>query len=99
MIRTFDFIFVLLRSEEKREQVCLLMEQAEDVEYDIDGWHLGFDQKRMVVTVTNNGTDEYLKSKFIPAEISYRSLKELMRCDENDNNDERIDGYEINYLW
>lgn len=53
-------------------------------------------QKRRVVTVTNNGTDEYLKSKFVPAEISYRSLKELMRCDEND---ERMDGYEINYLW
>ena len=54
------------------------MEQKNDVEYDLRGWHLLFEQKRTIVTVTSNGTDDYLEWKFIPAEISYKSLRIMM---------------------
>lgn len=97
MIRTFNFVFGLQRSEEKRKVIHSMMEQIDDVEYDLQGWHLHFDQKRKIVTVTSNGTDDYLEYKFIPAEISYKSLQTMMGCnEETDDNDE--EELEIKFL-
>ena len=67
-----------------------MMEQSEDVEYDIHGWHLYFAQKRNVVIVTSNGTDDYLEWKFIPAEISYKSFLEMI-----ESNGKREEGLEL----
>lgn len=83
MIKTFDFVFELRRSEEKRKIIYSMMEQLNDVEYDLRGWHLVFDQKRSIVTITSNGTDEHLEWKFIPAEISYKSLRSIVEYDKD----------------
>ena len=81
MVRTFDFVFLLKRSEEERDKVYSMMEEAENTDYDLGGWHLSFVQDRRIVIITNNGTDESLFYKFVPAEISYDSLKELINPD------------------
>lgn len=88
MIRTFDFVWGLQRSEEKRKVIHSMMEQIDDVEYNLQGWHLYFDQKRKIVTVTSNGTDDYLEYKFIPAEISYKSLQTMMGYNEGNDEEE-----------
>lgn len=93
MVRTFDFIFLLKRSEKERNKICSIMEAAENADYDLGGWHLSFAQDRKIVTITDNGTDEYLTHKFCPAEISYDSLKELI-----DSDDRRDKEFYVKYL-
>lgn len=94
MIRTFDFVFILRRSEEERRKIVSMMEQTENAECEIKGWHLLFQQERKVVIVTNNGTDDYLAWKFIPAQISYDSLRTLMGMEAGNQNAE----LDIRYL-
>jgi len=84
MVRTFNFIFALDKSKEEKEKIYYMMSQENDVEYDIKGWHMAFDQKRRVVTITDNGTDEFLHVKFIPAEASYTFLQWSMEEDKSD---------------
>lgn len=93
MVRTFDFIFILKKSEKERDEIYRMMEAAENREYDLGGWHLKFEQERKVVTVTDNGTDACLSRKFDPAEISYDSLRYLI-----DPNDEGESECQIKYL-
>ena len=99
MIRTFDFVLELQKSEEKRKIIYSLMEQKNDVEYDLRGWHLLFEQKRTIVTVTSNGTDDYLEWKFIPAEISYKSLRTMMDFNKGTDWDNEDDDLEIKWLY
>ena len=70
-----------------------MMEASGNIECDLGGWHLLFEQDRKTVTVTNNRTDEHLSYKFVPAEISYDSLKELI-----DPKDKQKTGIQIKYL-
>lgn len=78
MVRTFNFVFQLQKNETKRAEIYRLMNSENDEEIDMQGWHLLFDQKKKWVEVTNNGTDDYLECKFVPAEISYASLIHIM---------------------
>ena len=78
MVRTFDFVFILQRNENLRKEIYELMDSSYDEETDIGGWHLLFNPKRRWVVVTDNGSDEFLKYKFTPAEIEYDSLIHLM---------------------
>lgn len=94
MVRTLDFVFQLQKNETKRAEIYRLMNSEKDEEKDIQGWHLLFDQKRKWVVVTNNGTDDYLECKFVPAEISYESLIHIM---DPSKFDEDID-FEMRYL-
>lgn len=94
MIRTFDFIFQLRTNNEKRTQVYNYMGSDDDMEMDIQGWHLMFDSKRRCVVVTSNGTDDYLQYKFIPAEIEYDSLRYLM----NSNTNKKEAAMKVRYL-
>ena len=93
MIRTFDFVFSLQRSKEERDEIYRMMEESENVECDLGGWHLLFEQDKKTVTVTDNGTDEHLSYKFVPAEISYDSLKALI-----DPKDKQETELQIKYL-
>ena len=94
MVRTFDFVFLLQKNETKRAEIYKFMKSEKDVEIDIQGWHLLFDNKRKWAVVTNNGTDDYLRSKFVSAEISYESLIHIM---DPSKFDEDID-FEVRYL-
>ena len=98
MIRTFDFIPSLQKSEEKRKEIYAMMEQSDDVEYDIYGWHLCFDQNRSIVTITSNGTDECLEWKFIPAEISYKSFRRMLEYNKETDEDNQDDEIEVKFL-
>jgi len=93
MIRTFDFIFYLRKSEKQKTFIYSKINETEDFEYDIQGWHLSFNSARKVVTVTNNHTDNYLDWEFIPAEISYASLINLVEGIVSDSE------LEIRYLY
>lgn len=90
MVRTFDFVFRLKRSEEERNKIYSMMEEAENTDYDLGGWHLSFEQDRRIVIITDNGTDESLSCKFVPAEISYDSLKELIDPDDKQETELQI---------
>jgi hypothetical protein len=78
MNRVFNFVFRIQKNENLRNRIYKLDESKEDEEFDIEGWHLFFDKKRSWVVVTNNGTMEYLKYKFGPAEMSFETLIHLM---------------------
>ena len=93
MVRTFDFIFLLKRNKEDRDKIYSMMEASENIECDLGGWHLLFEQDRKTMTVTNSGTDEHLSYKFVPAEISYDSLKALI-----DPKDKQETELQIKYL-
>lgn len=93
MVRTFDFIFLLKRNKEDRDKIYSMMEASENIECDLGGWHLVFEQDRKIVTVTDNGTDEHLSYKFDPAEISFDSLKSLMDPDSRQETE-----FQIKYL-
>ena len=67
------------------------MKENRDVEYDYAGWHLYFDSEKKWVRVTDNGTDKTLAVKFVPAEMSYKTLTALI-------NKEDIEDLEIRYL-
>ena len=90
MVRTFDFVFLLKRSEEERGKVYSMMEEADNTDYDLGGWHFLFVQDRKIVIITDNGTDESLSYKFVPAEISYDSLKELINPDNKQETELQI---------
>ena len=68
-------------------------------EYYLRGWHLLFEQKRTIVTVTSNGTDDYLEWKFIPAEIIYKSLRTMMDFNKVTDWDKEDDNLEIKWLY
>lgn len=93
MIRTFDFVFQLKRSKKERDRIYSMMEAPENIDCDLGGWHLSFEQDRKIVTITSNGTDENLLYKFVPAEISYDSLRYLI-----DPEDKREIECQIKYL-
>ena len=93
MVRTFDFIFLLKRNTEDRDKIYSMMEASENIECDLGGWHLFFEQDRKIVTVTDNGMDEHLSYKFVPAEISYGSLKALI-----DPKDKQEPELQVKYL-
>lgn len=78
MIRTFDFIYELKRTEEKRNMVISLMEQKIHTTIDIGGHSIRFIPNRNIALISCNRTDPTLKERFIPAEISYDSLKQLI---------------------
>ena len=84
MNRVFDFVFRIQRDENLRKQIYHLIESKEDEEFDIEGWHLFFDKKRNWVVITNNGTMDYLKFKFWPAEMSFDTLIHFMDPDKFD---------------
>lgn len=94
MIKTFDFVFKFRNDYLLRNEVYRLMSATDNKEMDILGWHLFFDQKRRLVTITDNGTDESLKANFIPAEIEYESLMYLLDGDRDSEDFE----FHMNYL-
>lgn len=94
MIRTFDFLFDLQRSEDMRKEYNKIMDSGQNHEFDYKGWHLYFDNTRKWVVINSNHTDEGLDWKFYPAEMSYNTLKIMM--DPVKNNEEFIP--EMRYL-
>lgn len=95
MVKTLNLVFQLQGNAIKRAEIYKLMNADKDEETDIQGWHLLFDHIRKWVVVTNNGTDDYLQCKFIPAEISYEwSLIHIM---DPGKFDEEIN-FEMRYL-
>lgn len=91
MIQTFDFVFHLQRDNKDRKNVLSIMNSNMNADYDYVGWHLHFDAERKWVQITDNGKDKYLSKKFIPAEMSYRTLLSII-------NKEETDDLEIRYL-
>ena len=84
MIRTFDFVFILRRDEDKKRRVYHLMEYPHDDNYEIEGWSLSFDYEHKIITIYENGKAPCLKYKFIPAEITYDSLRALIEMENPD---------------
>ncbi len=78
MIRTFDFIAFFRGHKKDREKLLTMMACDHDIDYDHGGWHLHFDVARQWLQITNNGRDESLSRKFIPAEMSFKTLEALV---------------------
>ena len=85
MIRTFEFVFRLQRNKKDRQKILSIMNSNLDTEIDYGGWHLNFDAKRGWVQITDNGTDKSLSIKFVPAEISYKSLASVINKEDTQN--------------
>ncbi len=91
MIRTFEFVFYFQRQKKERQKLLTMMQGGKDSDYDHEGWHLHFDVERRWVRITDNGSDKLLSIKFVPAEMSFKTLEAFLY-------DEKPETLEIRFL-
>lgn len=72
-------------------KLLTIMQGEKDADHNHGGWHLHFDVERQWVRITDNGSDKLLSTKFVPAEMSFKTLEAIL-CGE------KPEKLEIRYL-